>query len=529
MSGSEMIAILEDLAPLAPAGVVLLTSLAVVFLSLVLKPHQRQALRWVTLSGLVLALAALAIGCLAGAAGGTPAPFAETAPGGSLGPARLQGAFVVDGFGMAVTLLALLSGIYSVLATPTQADDSPLASGEYHGLLLLAVAGMVFLGMAHDLVTLAVSLEVLVLSSMVLAGAQREREASSEAALKYLVLSAFSTAFLLFGMAFFFGATGRLGLEAVQLPVGDRRAWLALAGLGLILAGTFFKVGAVPFHFWVPDVYQGAPTPVSVLLAVGVKAAAFAVVARILFGAFCAPDLAARWLPLVMAASVITMVVGNLVAMQQNNVKRLLAYSAIAHAGYLLLGFLVAPAGLAPAVREAHLGGVAFYLLAYGVATAGAFAVTGLARADGRPLEEIRDYAGLSRERPGLALCMAAFMLSLAGLPPLAGFFAKFVIFRGAVAQGFVVPAVLGVLASVASLYYYLRVILAMYMAAEPEPRLAPCRAGASARALIYGAGLATLALGLAPPRLLPEKTPDHQPPVALRKVAVHDTPPTPP
>jgi NADH-quinone oxidoreductase subunit N len=502
---NDLRALLEQLEPLLPVGVVLLASLLVVLLGLALEAKDRYVLGWAALAGCLLALGALGAAYFGlRASHHAPLPFFATlaAPVTSgYQPLRLGGAFALDGFGFVIALVALMGGACAVLTGAHEAEDSPLSSGEYYGLLLLAVAGMMLLGVAHDFTTLLVSLEIMSVATYVLAGARRDEARSGEAALKYLILGAFSTAFLLFGVAFLFGATGRLSLAPVTVPPSDPRFHLALAGLALILAGVLFKVGAVPFHFWLPDVYEGAPTPVTTLMAVGVKAAAFGATARIVFETFGARSFLASALPLLAAAAVVTMVLGNLVAMYQRNVKRMLAYSAIAHTGYLLLAFLVHPQNAGSAAYGEHLQAVAFYLLAYGLMTAGAFAVTALPREDGRPLERLEDYRGLAREHPALALCMAVFMLSLAGLPPFAGFFAKFLVFRGAIEQGFVLPAVLGILASVASLYYYLRVIREMYMAPEPAPPALPARIRPAwtASVLVYGAGALTLFLGLAP------------------------------
>lgn len=280
-------------------------------------------------------------------------------------------------------------------------------------------------------------------------------------------------------------------------------AFLIRGGLALLLVGVLFKVGAAPFHFWIPDVYEGAPTGVTGLMATGVKAAAFAVLGRLAFETF-GPRYAHDWAWLFAAAAVLTMAVGNFMALRQENVKRMLAYSGIAHTGYLLLGFLVSPNADGIMLAD-QLQNAVFYLLAYALMTLGAFGVVGLVREDGRRLERLEDFAGLSKEHPGLALCMAMFMFSLAGLPPFAGFFAKFLVFKSAVDAGYVLPAVLGVLTSVASMAYYLRVVRAMYVdpvrATKPgeAPVGARCRYSWTTNLLIYGAGLATILLGLFP------------------------------
>jgi NADH-quinone oxidoreductase subunit N len=505
-----------------PIGVILATALIVVLLDLVLERKDRYVLPWVALSGCVLGLFAAYQTYLTLSDQLVPFLNYSMRPDiRTLKPLILQGSFCLDGFGLWIWALACLAGALAVLASPPQPEESVLSSGEYYGLMLLAVSGMMLLGTAHDWLTLGLSLEIMSVATYILAGSNKEDIRSNEAALKYLMLGAFSTAFLLFGVAFYYGAFGSLSLTpnraALQLA-GDEvpaRELLALLGLGLILVGALFKIGATPFHFWIPDVYEGAPTGITGLMAVGVKAAAFAVVARLAFETFGSPVFRVEWLPLLLLAAVLTMVVGNVLAMRQSNLKRLLAYSGIAHSGYLLLAFLVMPHAGDGAAMGAHLKAVVFYLLVYGFMTLGAFGVVGLTRDDGRPMETMDDYAGLAKEHPGLALCMAVFMLSLAGLPPTGGFLAKFLVFRGAIEQGIIeqhqgsvaiiAAAVVGILTSVASLYYYLRVIVMMYMSpanATNAPEGAPaarCRYAWAANVLIYAAALATLLSGVLP------------------------------
>lgn len=504
-----------QLSELLPVGVVLASALIVVFLSLVLEEKDRFMLPLVAMAGCLLGLAVLAQNyySLVEYYHAPPPWFAglePPAPGG-FNPLILSGAFAVDGFGMAIAAVALLSGALAVLYALPAPESSALSTGEYYGLMLLAVAGMLLLGFSHDFLTLLISLEIMSVSTYILSGSVRGGVKSGEAALKYLVLGAFSTAILLLGIAFIFGATGSLSLAAITVKPGDSRYYLLLAGLGLLAVGLLFKVGAVPFHFWIPDVYEGAPTGVTGLMAAGVKAAAFAVLARVLFETFGHAAFRAEVSQLLWAAAIATMVLGNLVALQQTNVKRLLAYSGIAHTGYLLLAFLInpdprfQPETCQVAISE-HLRTVSFYLLAYALMALGAFGVVHVVREDGRPLETLKEYTGLAREHPVLALCMAAFMLSLAGLPPFAGFFAKFMVFRAAIEQGYVGAAVLGILTSVASLYYYLRVVREMYMQADaaeaaeaPAGARARCRIDWTSSLVIYGSSAATLLLGLFP------------------------------
>lgn len=520
---------------LLPIGVVLAAALVVVFLDLVLGRSDRYVLPWVALAGCALGLAAIwqthqtLSDQLVWFHGYDAKANSQT-----IGPLLLGGAFCLDGFGLSIWLLACLAGALSILASPPPSpsllpasggnmgrEDSALSTGEYYGLLLLAVAGMMLLGVAHDWLTLVLSLEIMSVATYILAGSRREDLRSNEAALKYVVLGGFSTAFLLLGIAFYYGAFGNLSLTPnpalshLTIDELQARELFALLALGLVLVGALFKIGATPFHFWIPDVYEGAPTAVTGLMAFGVKTAAFAVVARVAFETFGGYAFRAAWLPLLLVGAILSMLVGNVLAMRQSNLKRLLAYSAIAHSGYLLLAFLVLPHVHDAAAMNEHLKAVVFYLLVYGVMTLGALGVIALVREDGRPLENMDDYAGLSKEHPGLALCMALFMLSLAGLPPTGGFFAKFLIFRGAIEQGsleagqrqsmIILAAVIGILTSVASLFYYLRVVVTMYMSpaaetAVPEaPAAARCRYAWAVNLLIYLAALVTLASGLMP------------------------------
>ncbi|MBI3829775.1 MAG: NADH-quinone oxidoreductase subunit N [Planctomycetes bacterium] len=491
----------SQLTELLPVGVVLISALVVVFLDLILSPKERYILPMAAMAGCLLALGVLGQNYLSAVQLYKSAPpwFAGFAPqsAGGYKTAILGGAFVIDGFGMAISAVALIAGALSVLCSTHNDEDSALSKGEFYGLVLLAVSGMMLLAFSHDFLTLLISLEIMSVATYILAGSERDDVRSGESALKYLVLGAFSTAFLMLGMAFIYGSTGSFSLSPVILHSSDPRNYLVIGGFGLLVVGILFKVGAAPFHFWVPDVYQGAPTGVTALMAVGVKAAAFAMVGRLLFETFRAPGFREHWTGLVAAVAVLTMAVGNLIALRQSSVKRLLAYSGIAHSGYLLLGFLINRRA-DPAVMEESLHAVAFYLLAYGVMTLGAFGVVSLTREDGRSLENLEDYNGLAKEHPALALCMAVFMLSLAGLPPFSGFFAKFMIFSSAIDQGFILPAVLGILTSVASLYYYLRVVLRMYMP-EADSASASCKYAWTSNLLVYGAGIGSVLLGIFP------------------------------
>jgi NADH-quinone oxidoreductase subunit N len=330
-------------------------------------------------------------------------------------------------------------------------------SAEYYGLLLFAVAGMMLLASAGDLIVVFLALELMSLSLYVLAGLFKTRLTSGEASMKYFLLGAFATSFLLYGIALIYGATGSTDLDCIAAAArgGDP---LLLVGLAMLLVGFGFKISSVPFHMWAPDVYEGAPTSITALIATGSKAAAFAALIRVLVVALrgAQPD----WSALLWGLAALTMTVGNVVALAQSNLKRMLAYSSIAHVGYMLMGLV---AGGTPGA-----GAVLFYLLAYTFTTIGAFGVIGLCVRTGEEAVNVGDYAGLARRHPILAATLALFLLSLVGIPPLAGFVAKFYLFGSAVRAGYLWLTVLAVLNSAVAAYYYLRVIVVMYMR-EPD------------------------------------------------------------
>jgi NADH-quinone oxidoreductase subunit N len=363
---------------------------------------------------------------------------------------------------------------------------------------------MVLLAAASDLLVVFIALEILSLSLYVLAGETR-RLAAQEAAMKYFLLGAFSSAFLLYGIALCYGATGTTNLLGIARasadPTGD--GTLLLAGVGLLAVGFFFKVSAVPFHMWTPDVYQGTPTPVAAFMAAATKVAAFSVFLRVFAGAL--GGLVVSWRPVIAAVAVVTMLVGAALAVVQTDLKRMLAYSSISHAGYLLVG--VAAAATVPAGISASL----FYLLVYAFMVMGAFMVvqyvSRLGPADDDAIRErssLDDYRGLARRHPWAAGLLAVFMLSLTGIPPLSGFWAKYYVFLAGIQAGLTWLVVVAVISSVISAFFYLRVLVVAYLQ-EPvgaEPEAAPGRTPALGLALGL-AGLLTVAIGLAPEVLI--------------------------
>ena len=390
------------------------------------------------------------------------------AQGGGLGSA-FGGMVVSDGFATFMETLAAASGVAGILLAYDYLKRLEIARGEYYILLLFSVVGAMLMAKAADLMVMFLALELLSIPLYVLSAFARKREDGEEAALKYFLLGAFAAAFLVYGIALAYGATGSTVIADIAAAVSAGSAnmlLLALSG-GLLLVGLGFKIAAVPFHMWTPDVYQGAPSSVTGFMAVSAKVGGLAALLRVLVLAF--PHLGAQLTPVIWALALLTMLVGNLAALAQKNIKRMLAYSSIAHVGYMLVAVVAfADAKLAPEAVAAVL----FYLVAYAVTNFGAWSVViALEQAEGKGLE-IADYAGLGRKHPWLALAMTVFMLSFGGFPPTVGFVGKFYLFRVAVEGGFIGLAVVGVLASVVSVYYYMRVVTTMYMKeGEPEAR----------------------------------------------------------
>jgi NADH-quinone oxidoreductase subunit N len=379
-------------------------------------------------------------------------------------------------------------------------DDSP---PEVFPLLVFALLGMVLLAAASDLLVVFIALEILSLSLYVLAG-QTRRLAAQEAAMKYFLLGAFSSAFLLYGIALCYGATGTTNLLGIAAATGDPTAdgTLLLAGVGLLAVGFLFKVSAVPFHMWTPDVYQGSPTPVAAFMAAATKVAAFAVFLRVFAGAL--GGLVVSWRPVIAAVAVVTMLGGAALAVVQTDLKRMLAYSSISHAGYLLVG--VAAAATVPAGVSASM----FYLLVYAFMVMGAFMVVQYVSRLGPPDNDavrerssLEDYRGLARRHPWAAGLLAVFMLALTGIPPLSGFWAKYYVFLAGIEAGLTWLVVVAVISSVISAFFYLRVLVVAYLQ-EPvgDTEAAPGRTPALGLALAL-AGLLTVGIGLAPEALI--------------------------
>jgi NADH-quinone oxidoreductase subunit N len=454
-----------DLRPLFPAMVVAVFGL-IVLLTQAFTPKGQRApaagLSLIGLAGGLFAVAFLAFGQGRGAV--------------------LAGSVAADDFALYFQALILVVGFLAVLLSPSYLRESGIDRGEYYALMLFSIVGMMGLVSALELVAVFVALEIMSVAVYALAGLQRDREQSQEAALKYFITGSFSSAFLLYGIAVLYGLTGKTALgpiaEALRTGAASPAAGsaatataMALVGTGLLLVGFGFKVASVPFHMWAPDAYEGAPTTVTALMAAGVKAAAFGAFLRVFLQAL--PGLAPRWQPAIAVLAVVTMIVGNLSALAQSNLKRMLAYSSIAHAGYLMTALVAAP-GLG---TEAIL----FYLVTYALVNLGGFGVFAALTRSGREPLALSDLAGLSQRRPLLAAALTVFLISLTGVPISGGFVGKFYLFSAAVSAGYTPLAIVGMIMSVVSAYYYLRVVVAMYMRApEGEDTWSPVGPGAA-------------------------------------------------
>jgi NADH-quinone oxidoreductase subunit N len=400
------------------------------------------------------------------------------------------GSYVVDHMSVFFTMIFCLSSALAILLSIDYNRRENIRVGEYYSLILFCTVGMIILASSTDLIMIFLGIEIVSLCLYVLAGIRRGDVRSNEAALKYFLLGAFATGFLLYGMTLLYGSTGTTKLAGIAEALSHGEVLsqpILMMGVVLLVAGFGFKVASVPFHMWTPDVYQGAPTPVTAFMAVGPKAAAFAAFFRVFTTAM--PELAPTWEMLLSIVAVTTMFVGNLGAIMQTNIKRLLAYSSISHAGYILIA-IIAKGSLASSA-------LLFYMLAYTFMTFGAFGIVILLGRSGKENLELEDYSGLGFQAPLLGLAMSIFLLSLGGLPPLAGFVAKFYIFQAALNEGYVILVVLAVLNSAISFYYYLRVIVFMYMK-EPKGEFQIALTPITLLVIIIGV-LATIELGLFP------------------------------
>jgi NADH-quinone oxidoreductase subunit N len=401
-----------------------------------------------------------------------------------------------DNFALFINIVLCIVGILTMVFSHDVVEREGLPAGEYYALTLFGISGMMLMAAATDLLVIFLALEVLSLSVYVLTGLRRSDPAGAEAAFKYFLLGSFSSAFFLYGIAFAFTIANSTRLDAVGAAIagvsGSSPSPLALLAVGLLAVGFCFKVSAVPFHMWTPDAYEGAPTIVTAFMSTSVKAAAFAAFVRVFLSTL--EPMQTQWIPVLGVIAGATMMFGAVVGVLQSNVKRMLAYSSIGHAGYLLLGIVAA--------NSAGKGAVLFYLLTYAIANMGALGIVALLGTAERPHDQLRDFAGLWKTRPGLAGLMTVFLLSLGGFPPTAGFIAKWYIFSAAVQEGHYSLAIIGVLSSVVSVFFYLRIVVMMYMTEEPDAAVRPAISIPAMVALGF-AVLATFYLGVLPNKVL--------------------------
>ncbi len=377
------------------------------------------------------------------------------------------GVIIADNYALFFNIVICGIGVLMLLLSSGTAERDHLPQGEYYALMLFSAVGMMLMGSTRDLLVIFLALEIMSLGVYVLTGIKRN-EPGAEASFKYFTVGAFSSAFFLYGIALIYTVTGTTRLDELGLRVASATQpsvpLILVLGAILLLVGFAFKISAVPFHMWTPDAYQAAPTLVTGFMSTGVKAAAFAAFVRV----FLSPlePLRVEWIPILAGIAAVTMVLGTVVGVAQTSVKRMLAYSSIAHAGYLLLGLVAASA--------AGKAAILFYVVAYAVTNLGAFGVLAALTTNAREHDDIREFAGLAHERPALAALMTVFLLSLGGFPPTVGLIGKWYIFNAAVQEGHIALAVLGVLTSVVSVFFYLRIVVMMYMSDEQAPANRP-------------------------------------------------------
>jgi NADH-quinone oxidoreductase subunit N len=428
-----------NFAAIMPETILSAIAMLLLLINVFVKSEQKAYLGYISLIGIVVTFFSLVSGWNAPQAG-------------------FDGSVLQDNFAIFFKVVFLVSALLTILITDQYMEREGCNYGELYPLILLATAGMMFMASGTDLMTIFLGLEVLSVSLYVLAGFNRNNIRSNEAGLKYFLLGAFSTGFLLYGMALTYGATGTTKISKIAsfiaMNANVATNPIFVVGMLLMAVGFGFKIAAAPFHMWTPDVYEGAPTPITAFMSAGPKAAGFAAFLRVFIVAL--PSLKADYSDLLWILAVLTMTVGNIIALSQDNIKRVLAYSSIAHAGYALVGFA--------AGNAEGTAGILFYMLSYAFMNIGAFAIIVLVGKKGEENNNVMDYAGFGFKHPLLGMLMALFLFSLAGMPPTAGFIGKFYLFSGAIKAGYVWLAIIGVLNSAASVYYYLRIMVYMYM-----------------------------------------------------------------
>lgn len=435
---------IPDLRPVTPEIIMLSGATLLLILELLFKKKEVLALIGVAITGIVIYTMSWSYG---------ETFFAEGTP-----------MFLSDNYSAIFKVIFILNLILSILISIRYIQREKANYGEYYSLMLFATAGMMLMASARDFIILYLGLELMALSTYILAGIKRHDIKSNEAAIKYFLLGAFSSALLLYGISFLYGLTKTTDLYQIALILKEREVSLSLLlSMVLIIVAFSFKIAAAPFHMWAPDVYEGAPTSITAFMSVGPKAAAFAVIGRVFYNAFS--NLQTDWTAILIGISILTMAMGNIAALVQTNIKRMLAYSSIAHAGYMLIGVITG--------TNEGLNAMAVYLLIYAFMNIGAFSIVIILKKG----DELKDYEGLSKKHPFIAAIMLIFMFSLTGIPPTAGFIGKFNLFKAAINTGYTWLVVIAVIFSAISAYYYLRVVMNMYMKeikeeAEIEPSL---------------------------------------------------------
>ncbi len=465
-TGSELFRVLPEL-------LLTLTGTLVMVLEPLTPPWQKRRLGVIAFTGLLAALWAAVVA------------FSDPGP-------AFQSMLMVDGFTTFFRVLVVAVGVLTFLASFSYLERERAEGGEYYSLILFSLVGQCLMAASRELIMVFIGLEISSIATYVLAGYLREDRRANESSLKYFLLGSFATAFFLYGIAWLYGLTGATNLDEIRQVLTNRdlapSPALTAAAAAFIFAGLAFKVSAAPFQVWTPDVYQGAPAPVSAFLSAGPKAAAFAVFLRV-FGTALDP-VSGRWLPLIWLVALATMVIGNFAALTQTNIKRLLAYSSIAHAGYVLVALT--------AHSEVGTAAAMFYLLVYSFMNVGAFAIVAHLAGRGEKMVEIEDLAGLSSRQPVTAALFAVFLLSLIGIPLTGGFFGKFYLFKAALDSNLIWLTVLGLLNSAVAAYYYLRVLVVMYFH-EPAPGAAIEAPASGMKTAWWICGAATLLLGVYP------------------------------
>ncbi len=479
-----------DFTAIYPEVTITLIGLLVLAVDIFLKPKRKTILAAIALAGLAIALLV-------------------TIQMWDRNETAFSGMVAVDPYAQFFKLIFILSAAFTILMSPRYLALFNISAGEYYELILFATLGMMVMAAANDLITIYIGLELMAISIYLMAGFQRDSKRSAEASMKYFLLGSFASALLLYGMSFFYGITGKTNLDEISRYLDFTQnmlnARLITLSLVLMTAAFAFKIAAVPFHMWTPDVYEGAPTPLTAFMSVGPKVAAFAVIMRVYMTTFT--TLVLDWTDLFWLLSALTMIVGNVVAISQQNIKRMLAYSSIAHAGYLLIGVVAAGsameettrAGLRSTLVSESMMSVMVYLFAYMFMNLGTFAVVISLAKEGDPCESLQDYAGLAKRRPLTAMLMAVLLLSLAGIPPTFGFVGKFYIFKAAIDANNTPLAVIGVINSVIAAFYYVRIIVYMYMREPAEGALPEGDPAGMTMYAVITTSVFTLLFGIAP------------------------------